>query len=147
MANSITIDKNSGSTVYTIRNFYDLTVDLNTPADVVASIQDNEDKAILIKILGATMNITLTYNIQDEASSVVTGTGSPVSTAIDQFLYLFSTLESIDVRDNYTFTFDFGGGKTFVKNGLIGKITPVMTSDAPITFRCTMQFVVGTNPS
>ncbi|MEO9319438.1 MAG: hypothetical protein ABI361_02075 [Nitrososphaera sp.] len=151
MANNLTIAKTNASnpsrnTTYTINNFTDLTVDLNTPAEVIDVLQSTEDQATVISTIGPTMTITFNYIIHDETNSVVSGAGGTVKTATEQFRYLFGYLEATDIFDNYTFTFDFGDGTPFSKNGKIARITPVMTSDAPITFRCTIQLAVGDVP-
>lgn len=145
----ITINKNSSATVLTINNFSNLTVDGSTPYTSIADLLDAEDKAILLKADGATMLISFDYTIMGETSTVVSGTGSPVTTAPGQFSYLFDTLMSKGSSahtDTYTLTIDFGGGVTFQRTGEIVRITAKMSSDQPLTFVGSITFSVGTNP-
>jgi len=148
----ITIAKDAGAgagsdSTLTIRNFENLVADASTPADVIGDLVDTESAAILIKFLGATLVIDFDYTIMEEATDVVSGSGSGVTTAPGQFKYLYDTLMSKGasaILDTYTLTLDFGGGVTFVRTGVITKITCTMTGQEPLTFKGHITFQVGT---
>jgi len=142
----ITINKNSSATVLTINNFSNLTIRGQNPADAIADVVGDEEDAILIKVLGPQMTISFEYDVVEEATSVVSGTGSPVTSAVGQFLYLYNTLWSKgtdQITDTYTLTLDFGGGSTLERTGVITEIDCIMASDKPLTFKCTISFQVG----
>lgn len=143
----ITINKNSSATILTINNFANLVIDGNTPSDALGDIVGTETNAILIKAMGPSMQISFEYTLTTEAADVVSGTGSPVTTAVGQMKYLYDTLMSTGTTsfsDTYTLTVDFGGGVTFARTGVITKITCQMASDQPLTFRGSITFQVGT---
>lgn len=90
----IFINKNEGTTVLTLNNFTAFGMDADTPADIVSDpVQDAKD-AQLIKLMGPIETLDIQWIIMDEAGGVVSGVGSPVTTARDQFKYLYNTLKS-----------------------------------------------------
>jgi hypothetical protein len=83
----------------------------------------------------------------NESSSVVTGTGSPVTGAPEQVKYLFDTLRSqgsSQITDTYTLTVTFSGGTTFVRTGVITKLVCPMLAENPLVFNGSITFQVGT---
>lgn len=147
MTSNISISKNSGATVLTINNFSNLNVTADTPYDNISDIAGSETSAVIVKSTGATMSISFDYTITTESSTVVTGTGSPVTSATGQFLYLYATLMSTGTSsfsDTYTINIDFGNGDNLNKPGVITKITCNMSSDQPLTFKGSITFLVGT---
>lgn len=144
---TITLNKNSSATVLTINNFSNLVIDGSTPSDALGDITGDEENAVLIRATGPSMQIAFDYTLTAEASDVVSGTGSPVTTAVGQMKYLYDTLMSTgssSFTDTYTLTIDFGSGVTFVRTGVITKIVCQMAGDQPLTFRGSIQFQVGT---
>lgn len=142
-----TLNKNSSATILTFNNFRNLIVKATTPADAIGDITADDDDAILIKVLGPQMTIEFDWTLMAEASSVVSGTGSPVTTAVGQFLYLYNTLKSQgtdQITDTYTLTLDFGGGNTLVKTGVITELTTTMEETTPVTYTGHLAFLAGT---
>lgn len=140
---TITINKNSSATILTLNNFSNISYDLSMPVEVIKEIESDEEATKLLKIEGNTATLNFEWTLTEEASSVVSGTGSPVTTAVGQFKYLFDTLQPTSITDTFTVTVDFAG-TTFVRTGIITKITAIQTSDQPITFRGSMSLQVGT---
>jgi len=148
----MTVFKDAGAgagsdTTLTIRNFQNLTIDGNTPADVFNDIAGDEDDAILLKMQGASMTIGFDWVLMEETTSVVSGAGGSVTTAVGQQKYLYDTFMSKGVSqilDTYTLTIDYGGAVTFVRTGVVVKITCTMAGDEPVTFNGHMDFHVGT---
>ena len=107
---------------------------------------DSED-TILVKVLGPQSKISFEWELVEEATSVVSGAGGSVTTPVGQMKYLHDTLASTgadQILDNYTLTFDFGGGVTLVRTGGIIKIGTSMTENEPVTFKARIEFQVGT---
>ena len=83
----------------------------------------------------------------EEPSSVVSGAGGSVTTAVGQQKYILDTLISqgaSQIIDEYTLTIDYGGGLTYAKTGVITKVDITMTGDEPVTFKARLDFGVGT---
>jgi hypothetical protein len=134
-------------TTLTIRNFFNLSLEGDNQTEVIADIIGDDGDARLFSILGGTLKINFEYELMQESTSVVSGTGGTVTTAVGQMKYLYDTLMpsgSDQFQNNYTLTLDFGGGVTMERDGRITKITCVMTSDEPVTFRGNVSFVSGT---
>jgi hypothetical protein len=113
----------------------------------IPDLGSNEQAAILISELAPTMNIKIGWTIMDETTSVVSGAGGPVTTAIGQVDYLHGTLRpegASQITDTYTVTLDYGGGSTFSRNGRLAAITTAIMSAEPLTFKAELQFTVGT---
>src|SRR5437879_5799274 len=89
-----TINKNSSATILTIRNFENLVTDGSTPVEHIEDIAQTESDTMLFKFLGPSMTIDFDYYAVQEATDVVSGTGSPVTTSEGQYKYLFDTLMS-----------------------------------------------------
>ncbi len=148
----ITIAKDAGAgsgsdTTYTIRNFRNLSIDGATPAESFDDMTGDEQDTVIIKILGAKMTVDFDWTILDESTSVVSGAGGTVTTALQQQTYLYDTLMSQGtsaILDWYQLTLDYGGGNTWARFGVIAKLDLTMTSDAPLTFNGHISFVIGT---
>lgn len=145
----LTISKNSGATTYTMRNFQHLRINGITLLDIIDDNTGDEDDALLLKVFGPRMAIDISWTITDEASSVVTGTGGSVTTAVAQCKYLYDTLWSKGDNqhsDDYQLEIDFGGGVTMSRPGHISAIDVIMTYNEPLTFSGSIRFEVGNNP-
>lgn len=141
------ISKNGGATAYTIAHFSNISFEGVDPADAIGDITDDDEAAVLLAVFGPVTKINLDWIIMQEASSVVSGTGSPVTGAPEQVKYLFDVLRSQgtdQTTDTYTLTITFSGGTTFVRTGRITRLTCPMSSDAPLTFNAHLEFTVGT---
>jgi hypothetical protein len=100
----------------------------------------------MIAMEGARMTVGFDWELVEETSSVVSGAGGSVTTAVGQKQYLYDTFMSkgaSQILDTYTLTLDYGGGVTFVRTGVPTKITCTMTSDQPVTFKAHIDFTVG----
>jgi len=140
------ISKNSGATVYTITHFSNINLEAENPAAAVSIPTDDDQAAVILKDLGPLTRIILDWIIIQEASSVVSGTGSPVTGAPEQAKYLLDTLRSqgVDqILDEYVLTITFSGGVTIVRTGHILKFACPMSSDTPLTFNAHLEFLVG----
>jgi hypothetical protein len=145
----VTINKNSGATTYSIRNFTSLRLNGITPLDIISDIAGDETDTMLLKFFGPQMTIDVSWVITDESSSVVSGTGGSVTTAVGQTKYLYDTLwskGSTSDTDEYELELDFGGGVTMSRTGHVTNIDVSMTSNEPLTFSGTIRFDVGHNP-
>ena len=145
----LTISKNAGATTYTMRNFQNLRINGISPVDIISDISGGEDDTMLLKIFGPQMTCDISWTLVDEASTVVSGTGSPVTTAVGQCKYLFDTLwskGSTSDTDEYDLTIDFGSGVTMARSGHLTNIDVSMTGHDPLTFLGTIRFEVGHNP-
>lgn len=141
---TITLNKNSSATILEIRNFENEAMRVSMPVEVIEEIESDEEATKLFKIRGNVGTISFEWILTDEATSVVTGTGSPVTTAVGQKKYLFDTLQPTGIADTFTLTIDYGGGVTIVRTGTIVDIATIMTKTEPITFRGTITFQIGT---
>jgi hypothetical protein len=145
----VTISKNSGATTYSIRNFTSLRLNGITPIDIISDIAGDETDTMLLKFFGPQLTIDVSWVITDESSSVVSGTGGSVTTAVAQTKYLYDTLwskGSTSDTDEYNLELDFGSGITMFRTGHVTNIDVSMTSHEPLTFSGTMRFEVGHNP-
>jgi hypothetical protein len=146
----ITIAKDAGAgsdTTLTISNFSNLSIDSDSPSDVIGDISSDSQDAVLVKFLGPQTRISFDYVIMAESSSVVSGAGRSVTTAPGQMMYLHDTLFSTgahQINDLYTITIDFGGGESYSATGIVFKVTTNMTGDQPLTFSGHIDFLVGT---
>jgi len=122
-------------------------VELDNPSEAFADIAGDEEDAILVAMLGTTMKLSFDWNLHQEDSDVVTGVGSPVTTAIGQMKYLIDTMKPSGVSgilDRYVVTLDFGSGITVVREGRLVKLTVTETESAPITYKAHVDLQVGT---
>ena len=147
----LTVSKtsDSGNTTYTLRNFQNLRINGISPIEVISDISGDEDDTMLLKIFGPQLAIDVTLTLNDEASTVVSGTGSPVTSAVDQCKYFYDTLwskGSSSDTDEYDLTIDFGSGVTMTRSGLVTNIDVSKTNHEPLTFSGTIRFEVGHNP-
>lgn len=146
----ISKDAGSGSgddTIYTIRSFENLTFSQSNPTEVFTDIAARSEDALLIKALGPQMIVNFDWTITDESTSVVSGAGGSVTTAVGQQLYLYETLASSgssQILDDYVLGVDYGGGVGFVKHGQITKLDCSINSERPLTFRGHIEFQLGT---
>ena len=149
MASTIYKDAGAGAgsdTTLTLNNFSGFHVEIDTPSESFADIGGDEEDAVLISMLGTTMKLSFGWSVVDEAANVVSGVGSPVTTAIGQAKYLIDTLKSAGasaILDSYTVTLDFGGGVTIVRSGKLVKLTVDQASDEPITYKAHAEFLIG----
>lgn len=93
------------------------------------------------------MTLGFDWTLMEEASSVVSGAGGSVTTAVGQYKYLYDTFMSkgaSQILDTYTLTLDYGGGVTFVRTGVVTKIVCTLTGDEPVTFKGHIDFTAGT---
>jgi hypothetical protein len=143
----ISISKNSGASVYEIRNFENLHTGIAVPVIDISDITGDDQDGMLTVIEGPCSTIEFDWVVLDESSSVVTGTGSPVTTAIAQHAYLTNTFMpngANQILDSYTITLDFCGGSTFSRDGRLTDIDLVMTGNEPLTWKAHAKFIVGT---
>lgn len=148
----ITIAKDAGSgsgndTTFSINHFDSLRVVTDTNAAAIPDLVGDESDGIIIAELGPTMVMYVVWTIIDESSSVVTGAGGTVQTAIEQVNYLHSVLRSGDegqITDAFTLEIEYEGGSTFSRDGRIIKIQTEMAAKQPLTFQASLDFAVGT---
>jgi hypothetical protein len=106
----IILNKRDGSTVLTINNFSNISIDANTGSELFPDLAGSEKDAILVHFLGPTMTISFEYTLVDEGSTVVSGTGGTVTMARDQMAYLYNTLMSVGdaaLTDEYTLSLEY----------------------------------------
>lgn len=141
------LSKNSGATVYTITHFSNMNFRGENPAEAISIPTGDDEDAVIIVDQGPISRISIDWIIMQEASSVVSGTGSPVTGTPEQLKYLFDTLRSQgpdQILDEYVLTITFSGGVTFVRTGRIVNFECPMSSDMPLTFNARLEFLVGT---
>lgn len=140
------ISKNGGATVYTIAHFSNIAFEREDDAVVFGDPAGSDEDAIITVDTGPLLRIIIDWIIMQEASSVVSGMGSPVTGAPEQVKYLLDTLSSNEENrflDKYVVTITFSGGTTIVREGRLVKLTCPMSSDTPLTFNGHLEFLVG----
>jgi hypothetical protein len=106
----ITIAKDAASgpsddTTYTLNNFLNLGIRTDMLVNQIPDLGSDEEAAILAADLAPTMNLQMTWTIADETSTVVSGLGSPVTSAIEQLNYLHTVFRpsgESQITDSYT---------------------------------------------
>lgn len=134
----------SGGNTYTMTFNTMLTWGGNAVFPVVASPlpQEDSDKQILLKIMGNSTDTKYGWIMKDEATTVVTGTGSPnIKTVPEQIAFWLSTMRPKLLTDQFTLTFNFTAPLIF--EGLLSNFKWDMSGDAPVSANCSFQFLQG----
>ena len=125
---------------YTILNFTSLNFELNTPVSPMPLPEEDKLKAILVKMEGNTMAMSVAWTINDEASSVVNT--STVATAEKQREFLLDTMEYKSIEDKFTLE-SSGLSPEWSYVGVPTKLSLQKTSDSPITYSATLDYIIG----
>jgi hypothetical protein len=112
-----------------------------------ATLGDAEN--VLVKADGNTMRFVVSWVLHDDTTSVVTSDGHTISvskyngsvgTADEQARFLTEEMQSKGVEYRYQIII---GDTAISRYGLIEKISLQKSGSTPITWKATLQFVVG----
>lgn len=148
MASDILLKQTApGTFTYRIDNIDKFSPELNQPATPFPIPESSHTEAILIKIEGNTMIITISWLLIDRgagntAVDELTG-GSAIRTVEEQRNFLFETFESKGINYKFNVTVE-GVSPSFSKNGLVTKMNVDKDAIEPEHYRANVQFVVGT---
>jgi hypothetical protein len=104
--------------------------------------QEGSEDRILIKIMGNSTDTKYSWNMKDEDTTIVTGVGDPVvKTVPEQIAFWLSNMRPISISDKFVLTFNFTDPLVF--NGVVSNFKWDMSSNAPVTAKCSFQFMEG----
>lgn len=143
-------DSTTAKFTFLVKNTDTAIFDAQTPVSPLPLPQKADDDNVLVKVEGNTTVITLTFIMNDQPTSLVTGAYSSVRTAIEQMKFMTEAFPPTDIRDKYRFAI-LGSAtqpnndliEQYFKLGTISDVSCVVTGMEPVTFRCTVQFMVG----
>lgn len=154
---------------YHIKNLDNLTMNLDMPLSNFALPLQSDEQAVLVKIQGNTMNLTISWTVRPTESTslvdeTVTGYGSGIITDQDNLRFLTKEFATKDITDKfhlYLANTDHNGGFTppltvsqadiaftnsvvFKKKGILQKVSFTRNAGTPVTYNVTIDFAVGT---
>ena len=139
--------------IYTISNFINFSYDISTPITPAPLPEDNASQNVLVKLEGNTGKIKLSWYMKDEEESVVvTFDDNPqtVHTIIQQLAFFKNEFSPVSIEDAYAFVLITNDDNDIMSDnheawyGSISNTKFTTSSDKPVTFNATIDFLEGT---
>jgi hypothetical protein len=132
---------------YTVSVFDDFSFELNTPVSALPLPEETDDDNVLVKVEGNTTQITFSWLIKPETSTMVTTDDSSplpstVQTVNEQLRFFSNMFQPRSIDDKFRFTVD-DGNDDIQKNGFYTKFSFRRTSSEVLTYRAKCNFIVG----
>jgi len=132
---------------YSTNVFDSFTIELNTPVSPLPLPEETDDDNVLVKVEGNTTTMTFSWIIKPETSTTVTsddGTCIPtsVTTVNQQILFFTNIFQPRSIEDKFRLFVD-DSADDLSKEGFFTKFTFRRQSNETITYRATVNFIVG----
>ncbi len=132
---------------YTTAVFDDFAIELNTPVSPMPLPEESDDDNVLVKVEGNTTILTFSWLIKPETSTTVTTDDfSPIPTTVEtvnqQLLFFMNIFQPKSHDDKFRMHVDDDAGD-LIKDGFFTKFRFRRNSNETITYRATVNFIVG----
>lgn len=137
----VTITDASLPVKYYIRNLDNLQINMDMPISSFALPEDSKEATIAIKAEGNIESVSLSWVLHDESNSVVSTASQAftIKTADEQANWLLNTFENKSINQRYKLIIP----GTANLDGFITKLNLSKVGQEPVTWRVTMEFLVG----
>ena len=127
-----------------IRNLDSLSIELDSPINVLPLPEDKDTDAIGMKIVGNSTIVNVSWIIADEPSDVVEEV-SGTATADEQMAFILDDFQSFGIDHIYELKLMPNTGSTpfYFRTGAISKIIVTKSGSTPVTYNATITFMIA----